>query len=974
MADPMFSPGLGDRLGRLFGVEQERALGRRAVELGRLTPPQFDDAWQERERTGRPLADILADRGWLPRAELDRLAESMDREDYSAFKLAGAAAVPPEVLPLLGDPARRLAEFVLVERLGRGGAGEVWKAWDRRLGRWSALKLPVAMPEKGAALDRFTREAVVAARLSHPGIVAIHRVTEENGRPCIVMEYVDGKSLEEDRPPLRRAIEAVRDAALAIQAAHEQGVVHRDLKPGNLLLGRDGRLRVLDFGLARLSEAGRGLSEQGMMSGTAAYMAPEQAAGDPRDSAKAVDIYALGATLYQLATGRTPIEASSFAEAVHRVIHEDPPRPRSLRSELPADLETVILKAMEKDPARRYPTARELAEDLDRVLADEPIRARRASAMSKLVRRARRHPLAVASAVAASALAAFALFAARGEREASLATIRETARVSLQAALELRRAGANAKMKEFLPRLETAYRQALDRAPELAEVEYLMGRFHRAILEDGAALEFQNRALAKDPRYGPALYERAILASKTYGRGLRKAYGTDTALAPGPVTADAARRAAAPSLEEFGGRREDLVRMREAIVADCLELERSLGGLAEANATAARGILAFHRGALAEARKLLEAAVLKDPLMEEAWETLALTAMAPLNLGTPVDELERAWAEAERAYDQGLQRDRGYLPHLLGRGGLRTARANLHWDTGRDPAADFAGAEADFAEALRLQRSPDVFLRRSGLHSSRGSYDGRQGRDPFPAWKKGDDDLLEAVRLDPANGLAWSRLAYACRARGEYLIERGRSPIEECDRAEDYISKALAIEPRDGSAWMNRGAMEACRGMDRAKRGEDPTEAFDRAEQAYNEALRFDKTVRGAWERRGYLRLQRARWQAAHGQDAAPALKAAEEDLTRCIELSERFTMAWLARAMVRRAAGALDAAESDLLRVVRLNPPYPEAWIELGHVHLAQGRGAQAVAAFDKGVSLDPTLDLPRFREARSKAAALPK
>lgn len=974
MADSPLTPGLADRLGRLFGAEQERALGRRAVELGRVTAAQFEEAWQERERTGRPLGDVLAGRGWLPAAELAGLREAMDREDYSSFKLAGAAAVPPEVQSVLHDPARCLAEFVLVERLGRGGAGEVWKAWDRRLGRWNALKLPVALPEKGDARDRFTREAVVAARLSHPGIVSIHRVTEENGRPCIVMEYVDGKTLEDDPPPLRRAIEAVRDAAIAIHAAHEQGVVHRDLKPANLLLGRDGRIRVLDFGLARLSEAGRGLSEQGMLSGTVAYMAPEQATGDPRGSAKAVDIYALGASLYQLATGRTPVDAPTFAEAVRRVVHEDPPRPRSLRPELSADLETVLLKAMEKDPSRRYATAQELADDLGRILADEPVRARRASVMARAVRPLRRHPRAVAFALLAAGLAAFALVTARGEREASLATIRETARVSLQAALELRRAGANARMKEFLPRLETAYRQALERAPELAEVEFLMGRFHRAILEDGRALEFQNRALAKDPRYGPALYERAILASKFYGRGLRKAYGTDLALAPGPVTADAARRADAPSLEAFGERREDLVRRREAIVADCLELERSLGGVAEANVTAARGILAFHRGAVVEARRLLEAAVLKDPLMEEAWETLALTSLAPITLGTPVDELERGWAEAERAYEQGLQRDRGYLPHWLGRGGLRTARANLHWDTGRDPSVDFAGAEADFAEAMKLQPSAEVYIRRSSLYSSRGAFDGRQGRDPRPAWKKGDDDLLEAARLDPANFLAWSRLAYNCRARGEYEVERGRSPIEECDRADGYLSRALAIDPNDSFTWMTRGAMHACRGMYRASRNEDPGEEFDLAERAYNESLRFDKTVRGSWERRGYLRLQRARWQIRHGRDAATLLKAAEEDLTRCIEVSERFTMAWLARGMVRRAAGALDGAESDLRHVVRINPPYPEAWIELGHVHLAQGRGAQAVAAFDRGLSLDPSLGLPGVKEARARAAALPK
>ncbi|HEX7899612.1 MAG TPA: protein kinase [Planctomycetota bacterium] len=934
------------RLGRLFGVEQERALGRRAVRLGKLTEERLAEAWEERERTSKPLADILAARGWLPAADLAALADSMDREDYSAFKLAGAAA-PPEVAPLLGDASRTLAEFTLVERLGSGGAGEVWKAWDRRLGRWSALKIPLALPERGDALDRFTREAFLAARLSHPNIVAIHRVDADRGRPYIVMQYAEGKTLQQAPPPRRRAIEAVRDAALAVHAAHKQGIVHRDLKPANLMLGGDGRLLVLDFGLARLSESGRGLSEQGLVAGTAAYMPPEQAVGDVRSLERTVDVYALGATLYQLATGRPPFAGATLAETVHRVIHEEPPRPRSLDAAVGADLETVILKAMDKDPRRRYPTLLEFAADLDRVLADEPIRARAPSPLQRLSRRLRKHPRTIVFAALACGAVAAALVAGRGDRERDLVPIRETARVSLAAALELRRAGANARMIDFLPRLQSAYRQALERAPDTAEVDFLMGRFHRALMNDVLALDFQEKALAKDPAYAPALYERAILTSKTYGRALRKAYGVETALAPGPVTADAARRADAPSLEEFGGRHDDLVRMRDAVVSDCLRLR----GLAEANARAARGILAFHRGAGAEARELLEAAVRLDPWMEEAWETLALAALAPINQGTPVDVLERAWAEAERAYGEGLARDRGYLPHWLGRGSVRTARANLHWDSGRDPAVDFAGAEQDFAEALRLQPSPEAYLRRSDLRRSQGAYEGRRGRDPMPAWKKAEEDLREVLRLDPGHPLVWTRLAYLCRSRAEYRVERGRPPGEEA--VDGYLGRALALDPRDGGAWMSRGAMLAARGMDRAARGEDPTSDFDLAERAYNEALRFDKTVRGPWERRGYLRLQRAK----HGKDAAADLRAAEEDLTRCVELSGRFTMARLARAMVRRAKGELAAAEEDLRQTLRDNPTYPEAWIELGHVLHSLGRKPEAVQAFDQGLALDPTL-----------------
>jgi serine/threonine-protein kinase len=709
-------------------------------------------------------------------------------------------------------------------------------------------------------------------------------------------------------------------------------------------------------------------------------MSPEQATGDARGLERTADVYALGATLYQLATGHPPFEGATFAETVHRVVHDEPPRPRDLNSSIRVDLETILLKAMDKDPSRRYATARELAEELERFLEDRPIRARRDPPLYGLYRSIRRHPRTAMLAAGLLALAGAALLvgriAARRERDASLATIRETARVSLQAALELRRAGANDKMGEFLPRLESAYRQALDRAPDTAEVEYLLGRFHRALMNDALALQFQDRALAKDPSFAPALYERALLASKNYGRALRRAYGIETALAPGPVTADAARRAGAPSLEEFGGRRDDLVQRRDAIVRDCLDLERA-GALGEANAAAARGILAFHRGAFAEARERLEDAVRRDPLMEEAWETLALAAMAPLNQGTPVDALERGWTDAERACSEGLAKDRGYAPHWLGRGSVRTARANLYWDTGRDPTADFAGAEADFAEAIRLRPSADAYLRRAGLRHAMGSHAGRTGHDPMPIWAKADDDLREALRIDPGSGAAWSRLAYHCRSRGEYLVARDRDPLGECRASEDFLARALEIDPRDGGAWFTRGAMLALRGMEKAGRGEDPTVDFDAGEQAYTEALRFDPWIRGPWERRGMLKLLRARWKIGHGGDAAADLRSAEEDLNRCVELSGRFTMAWLARAMVRRTRGDLAAAERDLDQVLKVNPDYPEAWIELAHVHGDRGGRESALRAcseYDRALALDPTLDGPALRAARDQARAAAK
>src|SRR5258708_30401782 len=208
MADSFVPPGLAARRGRVFGAEQDRSLVRRAVEQGRLSEAQLTEAWEERERTSRPLSEILAGRGWLPPSDIAALVESMNREDYATSRRAGGAPVPPDVVIHLEDSARRLGGFVLVERLGRGGGGEVWKAWDLGLGRWCALKIPLALPQEAAALERFAREAVVAARLSHPNIVSIHGIAEENGRPYIVMQYVEGKTIRQERPPLHPPAQA----------------------------------------------------------------------------------------------------------------------------------------------------------------------------------------------------------------------------------------------------------------------------------------------------------------------------------------------------------------------------------------------------------------------------------------------------------------------------------------------------------------------------------------------------------------------------------------------------------------------------------------------------------------------------------------------------------------------------------------------------------------------------------------------
>ena len=241
--------------------------------------------------------------------------------------------------------------------LGRGGMGVVYRAWHLRLGRPVALKMLLASPcAQPVELERFQREAQAVAGLRHANIVQVYDVGEVDGRPYFTMELVEGGDLAEQirgsPQPARQAAALVATLADAIQAANESGIVHRDLKPGNILLTREGTPKVTDFGLARRleEEGGGGLTRSGVPLGTPSYMAPEQARGDKTALGPATDVYALGAILYELLSGRPPFRGESGMATLRQVVADEPVPPARLNPRVPRDLQTICLKCLYKEP------------------------------------------------------------------------------------------------------------------------------------------------------------------------------------------------------------------------------------------------------------------------------------------------------------------------------------------------------------------------------------------------------------------------------------------------------------------------------------------------------------------------------------------------------------------------------------------------------------------------------------------------
>ena len=803
--------------------------------------------------------------------------------------------------------AGEFGDYELLHEIGRGGQGIVYLARQKSLNRTVALKvLRVGQWASRADLKRFRREAAAAASLDHARIVPIYEVGERDGSCYFSMKFIEGGQLDEvvSRAPMstRQSAEVIAKVARTVHFAHQHGILHRDIKPGNILLDTNGDPHLTDFGLARLVEAESTITHTEPLMGTPSYMAPEQAVGAIAQLTSATDVYGLGAVLYQLLTGHPPFAAETTYETIRLLIETDPQKPRLLNSKIDRELSTICLKCLEKDPKRRYPSALALAEDLEHWLKHEPIQAKRSGFLSHAHKWVQRNP-----AIAALVASLVALAVAIGWNIWKSDLFRSAPEKSI-AVLPFENLSRDPDNAYFADGVQDEILTNLARIADLKVIgrtsvmQYKSG-IARELRSIGQQLGVANVLEGSVRRSGNRIRVNAHLIdvrtqrelwAQTYDRDLVDVFAMQTEIAAN--IASQLKISLSP---------QEKAAIEERPTADLIAHDLYVRAK---TLIASSGFSTPQLESLSEAVQLLNQATERDPNFALAYYQLAQAHDQFYFIG--VDHTPARLAMADAAI-QALTR----LHLNSGEAHLALAK-HLYWGY---LEYDRAREQLKLAQTS-LPNDPMVF-------EILGFIDRRQGR-----WDESTKNLERAIELDPQNGDFLKQLAdsYVC--------------LRRYADAERVLNRGVAVDPKDTNMRAYRAAIELYWHADplplhstvQAILTEDPGEGKNIA-QLWLQGSLCERDVDGA----------------------ARALAALP--LAGCYDDAIPFPRAWCEGVIARTrgdkatAQVAFTTARNEASKLIAAQPDYPEALGVLGAIDAALGNKQDAIRRGRRATELLP-------------------
>jgi serine/threonine-protein kinase len=670
--------------------------------------------------------------------------------------------------PRQAKTPREFGDYELLEEVGRGGQGVVFRAWQKSLNRTVAVKIiGIGQLTTSAHLKRLRREAEAAAKLNDPGIVQVYEVGERDGTYYFSMRFVEGDNLDEvvsrGLTSVRQAAELIAKIARTAHYAHERGILHRDIKPGNILLDANGEPHLTDFGLARLVEHGSTVTGSLEVMGTPSYMAPEQAVGNIAELSRATDVYGLGAVLYELLTGHPPFAGGTAYETIHLLLDSEPRQPRLWNPKVDRDLSAVCLKCLEKNPRYRYSSALELAEDLERWLYHEPILAKRSGFFTHARKWVQRNPT-IAALIMLSVVLAAGLGVMTWERES---VRRIPAGIAV---LPFENLSDNKEDAFFADGVQDDILTKLAKIADLKVISRtsVMGyRGKRDVRQIGRTLGVSHVLEGTARRYGGKVHVNAQLVDTRtntevwadgYDRDLKEAFAIPSEIAQKVADELHAKVSTAEKVAIERKPTSDLTAFDFYAQAKNLLLAPIFSATGDTN--------------LVLAVDLLNQAVARDPSFFQAYCQLAYAHDLLYFLGNDRTPARLAMAEAAIQAASRLFPDAGET-HLARAENLY--RGYLNYD----------GALAELEVAVQtLPNDPRVF-------ELEGYIERRQGR-----WEEAIRNLERAADLDPRNVFTLEQLALSYQLLRRYA------------GAESLLDRILAIEPNNVEIQAARAFVE----------------------------------------------------------------------------------------------------------------------------------------------------------------------